>query len=157
MALFWFAPLCVHDQITFVRSACGSGGSNFLWMKSHSRQWGGWWQRASFPPYDENHVSCITRAERDMVSGNTSGAASSPSLYLFHSLLPSISPFLLSPFIPPFFSFCACYPYEQLKAGHGDCEQALFWRRGEHVTTGLNTSVVLDTLKGPHCFPHLSV
>lgn len=30
--------------------------------------------------------------------------------------------------------------------------QALFWGRGEHVTTGLNTSVVLHTPWGP-CFP----
>lgn len=109
MALFWFAPLCVHDQITFVRSVgggvCGGRGSNFLWMKSHSRQRGGWWQRASFPPYDENHVSGKTRAEKHMVSGNTSGAAPSPSLYLFHSLLPSISPFLLSP-LSPLFLLC---------------------------------------------------
>lgn len=66
--------LCVH-MYTFQTHA---GESRLLGMKSHGKELARRWPRASFPPFDENHVSGATRAEKKgTVSENTSAAASS--------------------------------------------------------------------------------
>lgn len=109
-----------------------------------------------------------------MVSENTSGAASSqqldehlsctwspappPLIFLYLdylSQLHHLSPFFLPFFLSTLFSctpqlcaassggpLCMCVP---IVCGAKSRSGALFSRRGEHVTTGLNTSVVLDT------------
>lgn len=163
--------LCVH--VYTIETHVGAGKIRLLGMKSHGKSLTRWWQRASFPPYDENHVSGSTRAEEGMVSENTSGAASSqqldehlsctwspapPLIFLYLdylSQLHHLSPFFLPFFLSTLFSctpqlcaassggpLCMCVP---IVCGAKSRSGALFSRRGEHVTTGLNTSVVLDT------------
>lgn len=93
-----------------------------------------------------------------MVSENTSGAASSQLLDVHlsrtWSIAPSSSSFIATIFQSSITLLLASCPFSFLsnveqKAGHGESWQALLARRGEHVTTGLNTSVVLDTAWGP--------
>lgn len=79
------------------------------------------------------HVSGATRVVLD--------GTPQTSIFSLLSIIPTSSPLLL----------CRSH-YRVLltvlpKVGHGESGQALFLRRGEHVTTGLNTSVVLDAVK----------
>lgn len=46
-----------------LKHTCEQGKSDVLKMKSHGKESAKWWQRASFPPTDENHVSGASRAE----------------------------------------------------------------------------------------------
>lgn len=104
--------LCVH--VYTIETHVGAGKIRLLGMKSHGKSLTRWWQRASFPPYDENHVSGATRAEEGMVSENTSGAASSQQLDEHLSCTWSPAP-------PPYFplsrlSFTAPSPFPFLSA-----------------------------------------
>lgn len=163
--------LCVH--VYTIETHVGAGKIRLLGMKSHGKSLTRWWQRASFPPYDENHVSGATRAEgrygvREYQRCCIIPAAGrTPQLYVvpcppliflyldYLSQLHHLSPFFLPFFLSTLFSctpqlcaassggpLCMCVP---IVCGAKSRSGALFSRRGEHVTTGLNTSVVLDT------------
>lgn len=94
--LLWLCfGLCAH--VYTIETHVGAGKIRLLGMKSHGKSLTRWWQRASFPPYDENHVSGATRVEKGMVSENTSGAASSQQLDEHLSCTWSLAP-------PPLFS-----------------------------------------------------
>lgn len=69
----WGLCFCLHAHMyTFeTRVGCSGVGEIRLWFSPL------WWQKASFPPSDENHVSGATCVEECMVSENTSAGASS--------------------------------------------------------------------------------
>lgn len=75
---FRWLCFCLCPRVYTFETHVWDGGSRENQTFGYEVTWqvARWWQRASFPPNDENHVSGATHAEEGMVSENTSTAAS---------------------------------------------------------------------------------